>query len=1124
MNAYSLIERNDEMLQFILGASGTGKTTLVHEKIQKISEDENSKIMLIVPEQFTYETEKSLLKQLGGDQFMRVNVTSFTRFASEVFKQFGGIAGEYASDPAKAILMDMAVNELKDELNIYQKASNSKTFSSTMLDTVTELKNAGVTPDILRKAIHQLDEGYLADKTNEIALIYETYNAHLYTTYLDPLDDITRATKKLIGTNFFQGYTVFFDEFKGFTANENDLIKMIFRSADEVFVSLCLDLKRANESDIGVFASVKETYQKLMRFAKQSDVIVKPSIILEEQKRLLIPDLKHLEQNLFSPIISTYQGKGNAIDATLCTNEYDEVDYTMASISKLVQKENYRYNDIVIISRDIDTYMTKLQVAFEKYQISYYADTRVPITNKPLIRFVDNAMKCVIHSLQSEDILGLLKSGLTTFSVEEIAELENYVYIWGIKGKQWFEPFTANPRGYKESFKNEDSECLERINTIRAFVADSLHKLSQNTKDATGSELCKAILDFVLSFSIKETTEQLMKTLYAQGETALAEEYMRIWDIFMELLDIMATTIGHNKVTLKRFEQLYQLVCSCYDMGTLPQSLDCIIIGSADRIRTTSKKAVFVLGVNENIMPFTPSSGGVFTDKEREQLISLEIDIAPPVKNKILEERFIAYKTLCSPTEKLFLTARKADISGKAMSPSVLFSQLKKMFGEDMIKDTLFIDGLFYCKRKATAFSYLAKTYYDNNELTASLKKVLSEDTLYQNKIESLEKASEKKLFAIDNTHNAKSLFGNEMNISPTRVEGFYQCHFRYFCEHGLRVSPLRKAELNPMETGTLIHSVIYAITKQVDLKNDFEEAKVKQMIRYELDLYIEQVMGGVQDKTKRFLYLYHRMRESIFKIIERLHIELSQSKFEPCDYEYEISNDSDIKPLILQNEDGTKITVAGKIDRIDSYVNSKGEKFIRIVDYKSGKKQFKLNDVLYGLNLQMLIYLFCIRNNGQGKYENSLPAGILYMPAGEQPPSLPRQATDEDKSQLLAQQYRMNGLLLMDDEVLSAMEEDLQGVFVPISTKQDGSFTKQALDSLVTLKELGKINAYINRLIKNMASELHLGKIEAMPLEGSCDYCSYSSVCAKSGDENYQAYAKYDRQALMNQMNIDEE
>ncbi|MFZ2539931.1 MAG: PD-(D/E)XK nuclease family protein [Oscillospiraceae bacterium] len=1103
------------MLQFVLGGSKSGKTTLITEKIVEICKNKSSKVMLIVPEQFTFEAEKTLFKTLGGELFRSVKVISFTRMASEIFKLYGTLAGKYADECAKTIIMDRAIEQIYDELELYKKLARNRSFAKTMLDTITELKNAGVSPEELNRSTYELEESNLKLKLKEIALIYGVYDAILLNTYLDPLDDIMRATKILEDKDYFKGYTVIFDEFKGFTSNEKGLIKMILKKSENIYVSLCLDLVRANESEISVFSSVYDTYNDIMRYAREVSVKLKPSIALSNEG-YCTQEIMHIEENIFSMTIKPYDAVCENVVAMLCKNEYDEVDYVLSTICKLVKENGYHYNDIAIISRDLDSYISQLEAAFSKYNISFYTDKLSSIANKPLIRFVQNLLSCVTKGYTSENILGMLKCEMTRFSIEEIAELENYVYIWDIKSKQWQNTFILNPRGYKESITDDDNEILERINTIREFINDCIGPFKFEIKDANGIQFCTAIVNLLEKIQAKEKTEEIIKQFLCDENFEYAQEYSRVWEILMELLDTLAMTIGDGKVNSDRFQELFTIVSATYDMGTLPQAIDTVIVGSADRIRTTEKKVVFVLGANESVFPLVPASSGVFTDKERKQLINIEINIAKPSIDKMKEERFIAYKTLTSPCEKLYITARKADISGTSLAPSIIFSQLKKMFGEGVVGDTDDIDGEYFCQSKQTAFAELAKTYFDDTKLSATLKAVLSQDDIYKFKLEKLEKFYNKSDFIIENKSNASLLFGKEMNISPTRVDGFYQCHFRYFCEHGLRAYPLKKAELNPLETGTLIHNILYIVTKQVDLKNDYDEKVIKTMIKSELDRYIEVVMGGVLDKTKRFIYLYNRMRMSIFKIVERLHYELLQSEFTPCGFEYEISDNADITPLKLFGNNETIINVAGKIDRVDSYTNKKGEKFIRIVDYKSGKKEFDLNDVLYGLNLQMLIYLHCISQNGKGEYENSLPAGILYMPAGESAASLPRNAGNEVIKQKKILNYKMNGLLIDDREVLGAMETPMNGLYIPVSEKVDGSLSASSAKSLVSIVQLSKINKYIDSLIVRMADELHDGRIEAVPVEKSCSYCNYQGVCGINKDSKTIEYLKLDNAEIL--------
>lgn len=1090
------------MLQCILGASGTGKSVHIHNMIDTLA-SESQKSILIVPEQFTYETEKRLFKQLGYSRFSHVTVTSFTRMAHDVFKTYGGIAGSYASDASKAVLMDLAITEMLDELDIYKKSASGKAFASTMLDAVSELKNAGISADALRSAANLLQDDYLSKKSSELALLYDAYQALLYSTYLDPLDDLPRAAKILEtkGKDYFGGCTVFLDEFKGFTATEMQIIVTMLTHSTSLYAGLCCDTSDI-ESKATVFSSVHNTYNQLLQSAHRCSVTVKAPILLTKQYRFKNDMLAHMERNLFRPIIKRYKPDTPvpAISATLCSNEYDEVDFAVSRIVDLIQKEGYRYQDIAVISRDLEVYITKLQVAFKKNGIPFFTDSRNPIANKPLIRFIENALICASGGLRSEELLSLLKCGLLPYDTEHICELENYVYVWNIKGSEWLSPFTSSPRGYREEITDEDAEILSRINAIRADVSNTISTLSKNIKSKTVMEICKGLMQFVTQLELNKSIENIIASLYkndTEEDTRLAEEYAAVWEIFVELLSIIITAAGSYKLTPDGFLRIFKLAAEGYDIASVPQALDCVVIGSAERIRTIDKKAVLVLGVNENVMPYTPSSGGMFTDRERELFRELSIELSPPIKDRLLEEHFIVYKTLCSPSDRLYLTARKSDISGHALSPSIVFSQLARMFGDSVVSDTSSLNGELYCKSKAAAFSYLAKGYFDNSELVASIKQILSKDDIYADKIAALDKAAKKHPFKISNKDNAQVLFGKQMSISSTRVDSFYQCRFKYFCEHGLRIHPLKRAELNPLEAGNLIHSIIYTVTQHDIFINNYSAAEIKKLIRSELDSYIVQVMGGAEAKTKRFLYLYRQMCESIFKVINRLHDELVQSRFTPCDFEYEINDSSEVKPLTLQTAEGSKIVVSGKIDRVDCYVNSKGEKYVRIVDYKSGKKEFKLSDVLYGLNLQMLIYLFCIEYNGTGKYENAKPAGILYMPAGEPIASLGKDAGEKDSQALINKHYAMNGLLLMDNEVLSAMEADYQGVFIPVETKKDSSFSKSAMESLVTIGQLAKIRKYINKLIIAMATELHHGNIEAKPIEGCCNYCNYGSVCA---------------------------
>ncbi len=354
------------MLQFLLGAARSGKTAALHQRIEALSREENRRIFLLVPEQFTFETEKALYRRLGGERFKRVSVTSFTRLAAEAFRRYGGIAGRYADDCAKCVLMELALDELRDGLEVYARSLKGRGFSGLMLETVSELKNAGVDPGALYARAQLLPEPALRKKAAETALIYETYESLLKRSYLDPLDDVTRAEKILRETDFFDGAVVFFDEFKGFTANENGMIRLILSRAEQVVVSLCMDPERPG-GEASVFASVREVRRKLTRFARQLNVrVLTPEVLTESY--FDAPELAHLEQNLMSPAPRSYPGENQAVQAVLCRNEYEEVDYVLSSIALLVREAGYSYDDIAILTRDLPTYRAKLEAGARRYR------------------------------------------------------------------------------------------------------------------------------------------------------------------------------------------------------------------------------------------------------------------------------------------------------------------------------------------------------------------------------------------------------------------------------------------------------------------------------------------------------------------------------------------------------------------------------------------------------------------------------------------------------------------------------------------------------------------------------------------------------------------------------------
>lgn len=1093
------------MLTFIEGSSGSGKSYFIREKIASLLARKEERIILLVPEQFSFESERQIHRLLGPRRAALVEVMSFTRLAEMIFREYGGLAGKYADNSKKLVLMNLAVHELKDDLSFYRKASAYESFTSLMLETVEELKNAGIQPGRLEEAALGAESDNLRRKAQDIGKIYDVYDALLHKTFLDPLESLERAAEKVKGTAYFADTVIFVDEFKGFTAGELALLKEMISQSPQLYVSLCME--EEEEGEYGLFAFVKATRDRLSRLARQSGVTVGVPIRLQPGARFDDPELRYLERIALRPGGKPYEGeKTGGVKLAAAQNEYEEVDYALGTVLDWVQNEGYRYRDIVVIARDLDTYRPALESAFEKFGIPYYMDERNPVTDKPLIRFVLSFLELAAKGLTTEGVLGLLKCGLTPFSSEQVGELENYCYTWDIRGKAWRQPFTANPSGFAPELTEEDRAVLERVNQIRAYVASGLEAFTGSCGD-TARSVSLALYEALDQMEVRRCLKETIQELEEQNQPVLAEEYARVWEILLELMDAVVQAAGGVSMTLARYEELLSLVAGAYDMGSLPQTLDSVAVGNANRMRTENPKAAVILGANQGVFPFIPTAGGAFSQQERAALLRLGAEFLETSEQAIAEERFIAYKALAVPSSRLLITARRGDVAGKPLRPSELFSQAKTLLGKDSVVDASQAGLFHYCRSLSTAFLKLAENYRWDTQETAALREYLSRQEGYQSKVELLQQMVLKKPLSLNDPMTIRELFGSHMRLSPSRIESFYQCRFQYFCSGGMKVKPRSRAELNPIETGSLIHQVLYALTSSQEF--DFAalpEKELRAAVRKELDDYLMTVMGGMEGKSARFQYLYSRMGRTVYKIARHLQQELSQSLFRPSDFELEISPKGEVPPLQVRTPDGTVISIQGRIDRVDTYEDKNtGEKYVRVVDYKSGAKKFQLSDLYYGLNLQMLVYLFCIWKNGRGRYQGMLPAGVLYMPAKEPTPGLPREADEGAAQKEEMAQYRMNGLVLSDPTILQAMDQEGAGIFIPARLNKDGEPDKNS--SVVSLAEMGKLYRHTCRLAEQMAEQLFDGRIEAEPVEGlgytPCAYCDFKSVCGISPEDS---------------------
>lgn len=1096
------------MLRFVLGRAGSGKTEYVRRALGELAESGRQKLMLLVPEQYSFESERAMLRLLGEKNAGLVQVMSFTRLADFVFREYGGLAGKRLDDGGRSILMSLALEEVGENLPLYRRHAHTPELVRLLLDASTEFKMCAVAPRDLSLAAEKLEDGTLREKTAELSLVLSAYEALVAQSYLDPLDDLTRLKELLSGKDFFSGYTVMLDSFKGFTKQELDVLEIILRQAQDVAVALCADTLDDPENGMGLFSLVRRTARQLTLLARRNSVAVAAPVTLPAGARFAGKGLRALEAGAFRCVHTPLLEDTGDVVLYAAQNCYDETAFTAMTIRRLVMEQGYRYRDFAVIVRSMENYRSNLDAALERWQIPCFMDRPRTVDSEPLMHLVLCAFQAVRSGFRSDDVFAFLKTGLAGLSAEEISLLENYAFLWKITGKKWREPWTEHPRGFEEAFTGRDEEQLRTINKLRERVVKPLLDFSRAIADADGERMSLAVYRLLLAVDAPGHLKELCLRLQDCAETELAGEQLRLWDLLMGILDQMAIVLRDKILLPARYAELLRLVMLAGSISSIPQGLDEVTVGVADRTRPAAPKVVFLLGAAQGEFPLNPSPGGVFSDDERRALIALGLPLSSTMEEAAVEERFLAYAAVCSPSERLYVTYPCAGMDGGAKSPSAIVAEIAAILKKAPVLSRFSLPEEAFANCEAPAFEVTARVWRQDSALSATLKELFSQRPGYASRLKALERAGEKRPTAFESPEKARALFESGGHVSATQIESYHLCRFRYFCRYGLGAKERRPAELDALEYGSLMHYLLERLlsTEGSEALHAIEPAALRERITQEILRYAEIKLGGSANKTPRFQFTLSRLADSAQVIVSRIAEELCQSRFRPAAFELELKEGGEFPPLVIPLPDGGSITVEGKIDRVD-IMDEGGERYVRVIDYKTGKKEFRLSDVLYGVNMQMLIYLAALIENGR-----FTPAGILYMPANRPVVSAQRGAAPEALEKEADRQLKMNGLVLGDSRVIEGMEAQARGKYIPVSLK-DGKPARA--DSVVDRNQMDGILSRVREMTGQMAETLYAGDIAADPLKGdydACQYCPYAAVCGHEEEDGGREAFRCDR------------
>jgi ATP-dependent helicase/nuclease subunit B len=1160
-------------LRFIYGGAGIGKSTFCLEDIQARSAEESEKpLVLLVPEQFSFQAEKNLIKVVGSTGIKNVQVLSFNRLAYRVFGEVGGITGIAMDASGKAMLIHNILQKKQEEFKVFRRASRQKGFIDNVASAITEFKKYNIGLEDLNKVKENLGEyPLLVDKITDLSLIYNEFDSTLNKNYVDLDDDLTRLYGALDQCSIFDGAEFWFDEFTGFTPQQYKILEKLYQKAKRINITLPLKSsehsKHMEEAD--AFYSIKSTETKLLTLAEETGTSLEKSIELQGNKEHKFKDnreLSFLEENYFAfPYVPKVE-KCENIKVFKALNAYSEIEHVAKDILRLCREENIRFNKIAVVTRDLPSYEKLIKAIFTEYDIPIFIDKKKDITSNPLIVLITSALEILSKSFSYEAVFRYLKTGLLDIEEQHIDILENFVIEAGVKGKKkwteedlWQGKIEYYFRDYFNNKSEEDAKIEATIkilnDTREAFIAP-LMQLSEKLKGGNSSvtKICTALFEFLESIKVYKTVESWIDSFKKEGAQEEVIEYSKIWNLVMELLDQMVEVMGTEILTLEDFVKILSMGFSKHQMGLIPPALDGVTISSVERIKSHDISALYIIGVNDGVFPKANKEEGIFTDSDRMILKENAVEMANDTKTEIFNEQYLIYATITIPSKYLNISYPIADYEGKTLRPSIIISRFKALF--KALREEGNISGYSQGMQEAEKLQEVSAKVPTFNGLIFELRRYLEQGHIsplwvevykwYQNQPKWREKSNiifqafdYKNEIKMLKKEKVKQLYGDKNYFSVSRIEKYEECPFAYFVQYGLKAKPRKTFTFSSPDLGSFMHSVLDDFSKLVD-KSEMKWASLdtqwcEENIASIVDKEAEQGSSGyILNSSPRYKYFTERLKRVLKRTILVIVEQMKNSGFEPFGYEVSFGfEEGDYPPIEVELSTGEKVNLVGRIDRVDKLINE-GEEFYRIIDYKSGNKDFKLTDVYYGLQIQLLTYLDAMltneikfsrennysRENYSDEENNSsierdfskeleLPeepifaAGILYFKIDDPVIKAKNNLNEEELEKAIMKALKMKGLLLADTKIIREMDRNIEGasLIVPASIKKDGELGSRS--SVATKEQFDMLRSHVKENLIKTCEEMVSGEINIKPYKKKdaaqttpCSYCDYNAIC----------------------------
>lgn len=1096
-------------LKFILGNSGGGKTEYMYQQVVKeAAEYPRKSFLVVVPEQFTMQTQRKLVDLSENHAIMNIDILSFQRLAYRIFDELGMRNIEILEETGKNLVLRKIAQTQEEKLGVLKSNMHRMGYIGEVKSLISELMQYNISPEQLEECVN--DESLspvLTAKLKDVLVMYQEFKKFLEGNYITAEELLHVLAGVADESAILKDSVLVLDEFTGFTPVQVQLLEKLMPICSEIWVSLTIDEKENFFHSKGVhelFDMPKKTIRVLSDLAQKTHTEIVEPIVISGGDKKRYKDAKALyfmEQNLFRSSYKRMHGQTEEIQIFSMKTPKEELVFAAQKINELVQKKGLRYRDIAVVSGNVETYGNYVEQICKKYNIPYFLDTTKEVLFHPFIEFIRSVLQVIESDFSYHAMMRLLRTGFCQLEQQEIDKLENYLLATGIRGKKmWNSRFLRMP-------KNEKVYDLEVLETVRQKIMEKLLPVCEVLlSKANVEEQILALYQYIVALDVEKQLFEREKELLEEGQQTKAKEYQQIYKIVMDLFQKCISVLGNEVLSIKELEEILDAGFEAAKVAVIPPGYDSVTIGDIERTRLNHVKVLIFLGVNEGIIPKAVNQGGIISQYERDALEDAQITLAPGAREQAFIQKFYLYLNMTKPSNQLILSYSRVDSEGKALRPSYLIRTMLRMFPDMQVQE---LDSLEKALNISTQGA--AKEFYLSGEKSPewyALAKCFleSEDAEIRSNANAILDAFYYKYNHDPISHVvAEAVYGKQIEGSVTRLESFARCAYSHFLSYGLKLREREESGFESVDMGNLYHAAIENYSKML-VSSNYNWMNIPDEMRDSFATKaMEQAVAAYPNlsiyATAENAHIAERMQHIFRQTVWALTTQVRKGTFVPNEFEIAFSKQDKLDALSFQLEDGNSIQLRGRIDRLDTCVDD-NRLYVKIIDYKSGNTKLDVLKLYNGLQLQLIVYMNAALELEKKVHPTKevVPGGIFYYHIDDPVIELNGEMSEAEVQEAILKELKPDGLVNEEESIYRAMDQDFEtkSDVIPVELKKSGELS--ARSSVASTEEFDILSEYVNHNIIQKGNEIYNGNVKVSPyVEGqssSCDYCPYKAIC----------------------------